>query len=258
MDPAAQHSSHTEALANEVDRMHADLAQVDWAAPVATCGDWDVAALVEHLGTIHRWAAQLVRERSPQRLDRTNMDFGLPSTTDGYADWFAAGGAQLVDALRDAEGDESMWAWGVDQHVRFWSRRQVHETAVHHADLRLALGLDPPLTVDAATAADGIDELLDNLPAAAYFVPGVAELRGNGETVHLHATDGGYECTITLGVDGFSYEHSHGKGTVAVRGAVADLLLLLMNRRSLEADSARFEVFGDRAPLQLWLAHATL
>jgi hypothetical protein len=24
-----------------------------------------------------------------------------------------------------------MWAWGPDKHARFWSRRMLHETAVH-------------------------------------------------------------------------------------------------------------------------------
>ncbi len=258
---AAQH----EALAAEVDRMHTTLLDVDWHAPVRTCGDWDVLELVTHLGMIHRWAARLVRERATERIDRATMDFDLPADVsgkrdgDGYAEWFAAGGAQLVDAVRAADPDEPMWAWGADQHVRFWTRRQLHETAVHHADLRLAVGLTPPLTVDAPVAADGIDELLDNLPAAGYFVPGVAELRGNGETIHLHATgtpEG--EWIIRLDPDGFRYEHGHDKSTVAVRALIGDLLLLIMNRRSLDADAASFEVFGDRALLDHWLAKATL
>lgn len=260
------HRTATDALEAEIIRTRADLDDADWFAPVPSCPDWDVSDLVKHLGRIHRWAATLVRERATQRIDRGMIDFELPHDIQQWGTWFAEGGARLVDALRTADGDAPMWAWGTDQHVRFWSRRQVHETAVHHADLRLALGRDPLLTVDAATAADGIDELLDNLPAAGYFVPGIASLKGACETIHLHATDGGGEWTITLGPDGFTYAHEHGKGTVAVRATTEDLLLLSMNRRTLDRDAEmpgiagerRYELFGDRALLDHWLANATL
>ncbi len=60
---------------------------------------------------------------------------------------------------------------------------------------------------------------------------------------------------IQLNDSGYTFDHSHGKGSVAVRGAAVDLYLLLQGRRSL--DSVRFETFGDRAVIESWLANAS-
>jgi uncharacterized protein (TIGR03083 family) len=261
------HDAACAALAAEIAPFVTELRGLDraaWGTPAPACPGWTVLDVVEHLGTIHRWAATMVRECAPTRLNRDGMDMDLPGDPNGYADWFAAGALLLLEALREADGDDPMWAWGADQHVRFWSRRQLHETAVHHADVRLALDLEPALLLDPPTACDGVDELLDNLPAAAYFSPAVQQLRGGGESIHLHATDvdgAQGEWTILLAPDGFSYSHEHGKGSVAVRGTAADLLLLLYNRRSLDdgLDGAdRFQLFGERPVLEHWLEHGGL
>lgn len=236
------------------------LGDAAWRTPAPACPGWSVLDVVQHLGTIHRWAATMVRARATERLGRAAVDMQMPDDALDHADWFATGAVELVDALRDADGDDEMWAWGADPHVRFWSRRQLHETAVHHADVRLALALEPALLLDPSLACDGVDELLDNLPAAAYFSPAVTQLRGSGESIHLHATDvegTTGEWTITLTPDGFTYDHSHGKGTAAVRGAAADLMLLVHNRRSLD-DDGRFQQFGDRAVVEHWLANSAL
>ena len=136
---------------------------------VPTCPDWSLADLVRHTGTVHRWATRMVRDLAPQRLDPRSLDLGLPDDEAGYADWLASGARELVTTFGAADPDAAMWAWGADQHVRFWPRRMVHETTVHRADAELASGVQP--RIDPATAADGIDELLDNLPTAAYFRP---------------------------------------------------------------------------------------
>ena len=178
---------------------------------------------------------------------------GVPAKGD-VSDWLAAGAQPLVGALRAANADDEMWAWGADQHVRFWSRRQLHETAIHRADARLALGREPTMTT--AVAIDSVDELLDNLP---YSAPNVANLKGNGETVHLHATDApkAGEWLITLTPDGFTYDHAHSKATVALQGSAVDLALLCWGRISAD-DSTRYATFGDRTLLDHWLANSAL
>jgi predicted lipid carrier protein YhbT len=110
--------------------------------------------------------------------------------------------------------------------------------------------------LEPATSVDAVDELLDNLPSAGYFAPKVAELRGQGESIHLHCTDIEGEWMITLTPAGFAWEHAHGKGTVAVRGSAGDLVLLLYGRR--RADDARLARFGDLGLLDHWLAHSAL
>jgi uncharacterized protein (TIGR03083 family) len=161
-----------------------------------------------------------------------------------------------VAGLVSANPDDAMWAWGKDQHVRFWSRRLVHETAVHYADAAIALGVEPE--IDATIARDGIDEFLENLPCAT-FAPNLANLKGS-DSIHLHGTDGdgngSAEWMIQLIADGFTFDHSHGKGSVAVRGATKDLSLLMQRRRAL-ADP-RFEIFGDRAVMDFWLENSAL
>lgn len=166
--------------------------------------------------------------------------------------WLAAG-ADLVSAMRATPGDSPMWAWEADRHARFWPRRMLHETGVHHADLRLALGCDSGL--DPAWAADGIDELLENLPHAAYFAPGVADLRGEG-SIHVRSTDSEAEWMIELEPEGFAWKHAHGKATTAVRGTAGDLLALMYGR--LVWDDARFETFGDTELLGRWLRDSAL
>jgi uncharacterized protein (TIGR03083 family) len=228
---------------------------VDTATPVPSCPGWDIRKLTRHLGTTQRWAAEMVRTRATERLDPRSLDLGLPTDDAGYPDWIVAGGEALVATLRDADPDDGMWAWGKDQHVRFWSRRLVHECVVHTADATLATGA--PFTIAPALAVDAIDELLDNIPTAGYFAPNVANLRGGGESIHLHCTDVEGEWMILLGPDGYSWEHAHGKGTVAVRGTAADLELLLYGRLSAD-DEKRFTRFGDTALLDRWLADSAL
>ena len=158
-----------------------------------------------------------------------------------------------MTALRAASPDQPTWAWGADQHACFWQRRLLHETVIHRADADLALGREP--TIDANVAIDGVDEFLDNLPHAT-FSRVVKDLKGEGESLHLHCTDVDGEWLIKLNPTGFTWEHGHAKGDVAVRGAASDLLLLLYGRR--KPQSEHFQIFGDAALLNRWLACSSI
>jgi uncharacterized protein (TIGR03083 family) len=250
----AAHARYCDAVADEIARFATAVRGADGSIAVATCPGWALTDVVRHVGRVHRWAAAMVRQRAAERIDPRRLELDLPDDATPDADWLAAGGVHVVEAFRDVDPDAPMWAWGADQHARFWPRRMLHETVVHRADAELALGREP--AVSSQVAVDGIDELLDNLPHAVYFAPQVAELRGDGESLHLHCTDTDGEWMIGLRPDGFGWEHAHGKGTVAVRGTAADLLLLAYGRRP--PDDTRFEVFGDAALLARWLEHSAL
>ena len=145
---------------------------------VPSCPGWAVHDLALHLGTVHRWAEELVRVRATTRIPSSDM--GLDEgPVDG--EWVRRGGEALLRTLRATDPAASMWAWGADQHARFWSRRQLHETLVHRFDLELAEGRSP--SAPAHLAADTIDEFLANLARAEYFSPNVSRLRGNGESI---------------------------------------------------------------------------
>jgi len=242
----ADHQTNCAVAATLIDRMAGLLRDADLSTPVPTCPGWDLSRLVTHAGGLPRWAAQLVAARAQERVAPAKADRG-----DDLVAWLA-GGASLVAGLVSENPSDRMWAWGKEQNVGFWSRRMVHEFAVHYADAAIALGVEPEIA--APIAIDGIDENLENLPFAAGWSPTVANLHGT-DSIHLHGTDAeGAEWMIQLTSDGYTFDHSHGKGSVAVRGPVADLYLLLQGRRSL--DDGRFEIFGDRSVIEFWLANA--
>src|SRR5688572_4790869 len=116
------HEAYCDALAPEIARLGDAVRGADLSAQVPTCPEWTLADLIEHTGIIHRWAAEMVRQLSPERLDRERMDVPVPPP-DQRADWLAAGAGDVVAAFRAADPDEAMWAWGADKHARFWPRR---------------------------------------------------------------------------------------------------------------------------------------
>jgi uncharacterized protein (TIGR03083 family) len=249
------HAAYCDALVPVIDGFAASIRGVDPATPVVTCAPWDIGQLAKHIGMIHRWATRMVRDRVTQRLSPREIDMGMPSDRRDYADWVAAGAADLVTTLRAADPDAAMWAWGTDQHVRFWSRRMLHETIVHRADAQISLG--QTIEVDAAVAIDGVDEFFENLAPAASFSPKVDNLRGEGQSIHLHCTDADGEWMVELAPEGFRWSHGHGKGTVAIRGAATDLLLLVYGRYRAD-DETRFARFGDAELFDWWIANSAL
>lgn len=78
--------------------------------------------------------------------------------------WYRDGEMNRVATLRGANGDEGMWAWGADQRVRFWPRRQLDETLVHRIGSGLTARIRPAGTFEVATYA--IEKFLENLSDA--------------------------------------------------------------------------------------------
>ncbi len=168
--------------------------------------------------------------------------------------WIRLGGAALLGTLRASDPANSMWAWGSDQHVRFWSRRQLHETLVHRFDLEIAEGHRP--TAAAYVAADTIDEFLVNLANAEYFSPKVARLRGSGESIVLRATDTGNAWTVRLDPDRFDVLAGEQQATASMSGQAVTMALVLYRRLSL-ADSG-LEVAGAHSLVEFWIANSAL
>jgi hypothetical protein len=131
----------------------------------------------------------------------------------------------------------------------------VHETGVHRVDADLARGVEPE--VDGALAADGIDELLDNIPTARYFRPRVAELRGAGESIALRSTDRDEAWQVRLEADGFAWDATRATdATVTVSAPTSMLYLVLFGRRP--TTDSRVEIAGDDALLARWLEASAL
>ena len=211
-------------------------------APVRSCPGWDVRALVGHTGTVHRVWRQVVDRRlqSPADIDRSLVD--LPPGRD-VIEWFREGVTLLVETLGDAEDSQPIWTWSHVKNVSFVPRRMAQETAVHRWDAQSAGGA--PRNIESELAADGIDEMLDiHLPSN-----DLENLKGNGETIHLHRSDGDGEWLIRLTPEGAQVERGHAKGNVAARGTASDLLLMLWGR----IEPNRLELFGDASLLDRYL-----
>lgn len=226
----------------------------DPALPVPTCGRWSLRDLVTHVGHIQLWGGKMVADLAQARHPRKKADMPQPPA-DGLAPWLSSCTSSVLPALRAADPQARMWAWGPDKHARFWPRRLLHETAVHRGDAVLALGDSP--VYEPLVAADGIAEFLENLPK------GSSRRRGDGERIHFDATDHPYGWTVTLTPAGHRWTadpgtaaEGHPPRQVTLHGTVDDLYLLMWGRRAI-ADE-RFTVTGDLGLLTYWAANSSL
>lgn len=233
------------------------LRDADLTTAVPTCPDWTLDALMRHVGRGDRWCAQIVAEQSGDYIDpRTVPDGKPPVDRDGQIAWLHAGPHRLLDAVSQVGADTRVWTFLGPRPAAWWIRRRLHETAVHRADAALALGEE--FQIDPAVAADAITEYLERvvIRADAEGPAGGDRPLGDGQSLHLHATDAGLgtagEWTVLGRPDGIAVDHEHGPATTALRGPARDLLLAIVRRRT-PAESG-LEMFGDEAVWDTWLA----
>ena len=229
----------------------------DLSTPVPTCPEWTLAQLMRHVGRGDRWCAQIVAEQLMDYIDPRAVAGGKPPEgRDEEIAWLHQGVQQLLEAVDRTGPDTQVWTFLGPRPVRWWIRRRLHETVVHRADAALALGAG--FYLDPAVAADGITEYLERVfvRADAEGPAGGDRPLGDGQSLHLHATDPGLgeagEWTILGRPDGIAVDHEHGKSTTALRGPARDLLLALV-RRGAAAD-LDVEMFGDPQVWDTWLA----
>jgi uncharacterized protein (TIGR03083 family) len=226
-------------LAQDGGRM-ADLARGDLDVQVPTCPEWTLKDLIEHTGQVHRWQTEACRVDAGQFPDPTTLQ---PAPADGQslADWFQEGVEGAVATMQAVAPGEARWTWAKPEGgdtSDWYFRRIAQETLVHRIDAELAAG-GGVSAVDATLAGDGVAEMFE------VFVPltGGRPIGGDGQTVHLHATDAACEWLITLHPERIDSERGHAKGDAALRGAARDLLLMVWGRDPLEA----VEHLGDES-----------
>jgi uncharacterized protein (TIGR03083 family) len=207
-------------------------------ARVPGCPDWDVEALVRHIGDVHRWAATIVRDRVQERLRR---DFAGPAGRDALLEWYREGCNALIETLEAASPDESFWFWGpAPNALAFWARRQANETAVHRCDVESARG--PITSLAPLDAVDAVDE---------WFGLAVRRAKapdGKGRIVRLVATDTPATWNVALGERVEILTDPHVSANCELSGPASDLYLWSMNRQGTE----RLTVSGDESLLQVW------
>lgn len=207
--------------------------------PAPSCPGWTVADVVAHTSHVHRWVTGILRAPAGERFGWNDVE--APPGPDEVIAWFAAGAREVADTLAADDPERVVYTWAGKNPTRWWTRRLAHETTVHAWDAQNGSG-NPPDAIDPTLAVDGIDEYLG------VFVPArfdTAAFGGNGETMHLHATDADGEWLVTFTPDRVDVDHVHAKGDVAARGPAADLLLALWGRVPVDC----LEVFGDETVL---------
>jgi uncharacterized protein (TIGR03083 family) len=228
----------------------------DAAAPVPTCPKWTLADLVDHVGATQRMVAMLVGERMDEPSSAYARYVPAPADSGRWRAWLTDGVAEARRAFESVVDDTPVWdPSGGAAGVPFWSRRLFGEACVHRADAAVALGVRYELAPELAVEAT--EDWLDTLTSRGYWEnrPGFAEaMRGDGQTLHFHATDAPGEWLARREPDQVVLERTHAKADVAVRGPAADLLLVLSRRRPLDA-APSLEVHGDRELLDRWIDH---
>jgi uncharacterized protein (TIGR03083 family) len=233
-------------------------------APVPTCPGWTLSELVEHVGQTQHWVASIVEDRvsDPSQLPASIAT--LPADRDAWEARLTEGASRLAAACADAGTDAPVWNPAGDSRsgTQFWLRRIFAETIIHRADA--AATADVAYELDAELAADVITDHLAMMtsPAWAAQVPESAEaLRGNGQTLHLHASDepslgDAGEWLIERGPDGATWQHGHGDADVTVSGPATSLLLVLTRRQPISAALRDgLQASGDLDLFTYWVGH---
>jgi uncharacterized protein (TIGR03083 family) len=234
------YSGHCHALRREGHALGGAARAAGIEAAVPSCPEWQVGDLLGHVGRLHHWVAAIIEAAGDDPTDHWSAAEPPPAAV--RLDWFEAGVDLVADALERVEPATEAWSWTDDRTAGFWARRQANETAVHRYDAQLAAGATEP--IEHALAVDGIDEFFALIP----FWRRESTLHGNGESIHLHATDGDGEWFVRLAADGVLVTREHAKGDVAMRAPASDLLLFLYGR----LDPTDAEVFGDEELLERW------
>lgn len=213
----------------------------DWDARVPGT-DWDLRALVVHVGAVHRWATDVILRALTTNETGGGAAFRGNVTDQGLAAWFAAGLAELVTTLQSADDDLCTFTLIPGTNPRhFWARRQTHETAIHRADAQGAVG--DVTAFDPVVAQDGMAEIVAGFATEPHFA---ADTPG---TLLLDCTDGpswlvtfGGERTIATVDEGST------RPTATVTGTSSAVWLWTWNR------PAEVRVHGDPATIGSWQA----
>jgi len=228
------------------------------AGPVPSCPGWQVRDLLRHQGHVHRWAGRFVTDRLADAVpEPAEAEILAGDPADGQLlDWFRAGHAALVAALRAAPADLTCWTFlPAPSPLAFWARRQAHETEIHRVDAELAAGeaITSPVT---AFAADGVDELIMGFLGRQARRLTDEQRAGHGRSVLVRATDDGSEWQVALTEDDSrtaSVQRGSGTGPAdcTLAGPAAGLYLVLWNRAEAGAATG-VSADGDAAVLRSW------
>ena len=179
-----------------VEREVAALAGAFVAGPidtlVPTCPEWTVADLADHVGGFTGFWSHVLCEGT----GRVKTEFTERPADGDIGAWYAELGASLVAELNATAPEQPVWTWAPGRNkASFVARRCAHELAIHRFDAQAARAATAP--IDGALAVDGIEEVFVLIEA--WKANGQPESgAGQGQTLHVHATDRDAEWLLTL------------------------------------------------------------
>lgn len=234
---------HLAAIERDSHRLADIAATGDPSAPIAGCPGWTLHGLVEHMGSVQRWARQAILTAAPPKIDPG--DDPAPPDAAGVAQWLRDGAECLLSTLRAADPASPTWhPFPVEPKVAgLWRRRQSQEVFVHRIDGELAVGIVP--NIDADLALDGVDEYWT------VMLPRMLtrEQKSTPASV-LQARVGDRVWTVDGG-SGLPVLAPQATAAATISGAPADMLLRLWGRPVAEG---AIRVEGDARMAADWLA----
>jgi uncharacterized protein (TIGR03083 family) len=210
----------------------------DPTTAVPSCPGWSVTDLVAHVGSYHRWAADLLHDTSPQ----PRAPYALrPDAHVPLAEWYRTSLELLLKAIDTTDPDTPMWTVTIDQKAGAWCRRQAHDLTVHRWDAQHAYGHAQPIPAERAT--DFIDELFE--AALPYLLPFLGRSTPDA-SLALRSADGTFRRRIdaTTGQPHLSHDQTPADATLT--GTPSDLLLALWRRTNAAT------LTGDPVALAAW------
>lgn len=155
--PALEPHEHLANLRVETERCRHLAHTIDHGAPLAHLPGWTVGDALAHLVGDYRWATDIVTTRR-----MTGGFAGVDETGDSLIAAYDEAAAAMIAAIELALGDLDAPCPNFAERdagtLRFWPRRQSHETTMHRWDIEVPGDDHRPIAP--ALAADGIDELL--------------------------------------------------------------------------------------------------
>jgi uncharacterized protein (TIGR03083 family) len=224
-------------LADEGERLAGALVG-DPATPVPSCPGWTLVDLAGHVGSYHRWAADLIATRSlePRAPREVRPDPAMP-----LAEWYRGCLRRLLDAVDATPPDTPMWTVTTDRTVASWPRRQAHDLTVHRWDAQHALGAADTIPPD--RASDFIDELFGS--ALPFIVPFVGRTFP-ASSLALRTADLSYRRRIDGSTGHLRMTKDAANADATLTGTASDLLLAVWSRPH------GTHVDGDPAVLAAW------
>ncbi|MGI5191899.1 maleylpyruvate isomerase N-terminal domain-containing protein [Promicromonospora sp. CA-289599] len=235
-------------------------------APVPTTPEWTVTHLVEHVGQVQHWTAEIVERRITDPAELPTEMAALPADPRDWPEWLSESAQRVASAFSDDALDAPVFNPAGDERpgARFWLINVLNETIVH--------GFDGSRTAHRAADAD-LHDYIDGDAAAALIGHHLAMLtsptwemlrsesahaiRGTGQTLQWLATDtadGVGAWFVERRPDGAMWQPGVQRADVTVTGPAGALLLTLTRRLPLAArDAAGVSVEGDIDLVRHWL-----